>query len=81
MLIIDVKINHFRIDKIYIHRTEEIDRNDPDREYEYEVLTEELDEKSHPLKWKKRLDKNIKCVYGDYKLLLKKVLEELMESE
>lgn len=78
MLIVDVKINFDTIDKIYIHRMDSVKMSDPvDKEYEYEVLTWDCDKNT----WKKRLDKNIKCVYGDYKLLLKKVLEEMMKSE
>ena len=78
MLIVDVRINFDNIDKIYIHRLDDICMSDPaDMEYEYEVVTWDKDKNT----WKKRLDKNIKCVYGDYKLLLKKVLEKLIELE
>lgn len=77
MLIVDVKINHKRIDTIYIHRLEPVSYSDDlEKEYEYEVLG--FGENNTI---KKRLDKNIKCVYGDYKLLLKRVLEELMEKD
>lgn len=78
MLVVDVKINCSPIDKIYIRRIDNVKMSDPiGTEYEYEVLTWDNNDNT----WKKRVDKNVKCVYGDYRLLLKKVLEELTESE
>ena len=79
MLVVDVKINYDIIDTIYIRRTESISYSDDvDKEYEYEVLEPKWDDEFKIWMWEKRLDKNIKCVYGDYKLLLKKVLEEMV---
>ena len=79
MLIIDVSIGGEKseslIDTIFIRRTEALQTGK--EVYEYEVLKIDRENK----KWVKRLDENVKCEYGDYKPLLKKVLESLIEIE
>lgn len=73
MLIVDVNINGYKIDRVLIHRLEPLHGN-PDRLYEYEIM--------NPHKPDERLiEKTVKCKYGDYKPLLIEVLKLLVKHE
>lgn len=74
MLVIDVSINRIAfIDHIFIHRLESLNE-DPDYEYEYEIMDPEQPDK-------RLVPETVKCKYGDYKELLFKVLEILIKHK
>jgi hypothetical protein len=78
MLVVNVSINTKNIDTIYIHRLEPL--NSKYKEYRYEVV-EPLVTNSGVIKWERRIEDEIVCEYGDYKLLLKKVLDKMVENK